>query len=87
MELLLIPLPPAHSFPVFYLETASCRGVLWAGEVGDEHIPLVPPWYLDEMGFFSVPLLSQGRDRQEVHRTDRRGQTGSVARPSHQLKF
>lgn len=69
---IVIFLPPAHFFSLFHSVTASRHGVLWAGEVGDERIPLVPPRHLDEMGFFSVPLLSQGHGMQEAHRTETR---------------
>lgn len=83
MELLLFFSLLPIFFSLFHLVTASRHGVLWAGEVGDVRIPLVPPRYLDEMGVFSVPLLSQGHGIQEAHRTERQEQAGNVARLAH----
>lgn len=76
-------LPPFLSSPTLGCATASLHGALRAGVVGDECIPLVPPRPSDEMGFFffSGPLLSQGRDRQEARRTGGREET--VASNSH----
>lgn len=61
--------------PLFFSFSFDCitslYGVLWAGEFREEHIPLVPLWPLDEMGFFSIPSLSQGRGKEETHETER----------------
>jgi len=67
MELLLFSslLPPFFSSLSFGCVTASLHGVLRAGEVREEHIPLVPPRPLDEMGFFGSSPLSQGHGRRD----------------------
>lgn len=75
MELLLFSslLPPFFSPCLsFGCVTASLCGVLRAGEVREERIPLVPPRPSHEMGFFGSSPLSRGHGGQEEHGTERR---------------